>query len=132
MISSIAPIHVAKKQLGLDDDTYRAKLQVITGKSPVKDVAQAEREKVITAFRQDGLPRRSHDERQVSGVAPMTVTHWTNEYVGIPYRESAAIAPAATSGASPGSPTPSSSAFSCPTTSEPMRRYKSWQSCRPI
>lgn len=29
MTSSIAAIHVAKKSLGLDEDTYRAKLQNI-------------------------------------------------------------------------------------------------------
>lgn len=66
MTSSIAAIHVAKKQLGLDEDTYRAKLHVITGKSSVKDMTEVEREKVITAFRQDGFTpvERRQDGRQ--------------------------------------------------------------------
>ena len=55
MTSSIAAIHVAKKQLGLDDDTYRAKLANITGKSSVKDMTEAERQRVLTVFRNDGF-----------------------------------------------------------------------------
>ena len=55
MTSSIAAIHVAKKQLGLDDDTYRAKLAKITGKSSVKDMSEPERQKVLTVFRNDGF-----------------------------------------------------------------------------
>lgn len=55
MTSSIAAIHVAKKQLGLDDDTYRAKLAQITGKSSVKDMTEAERQRVLTVFRNDGF-----------------------------------------------------------------------------
>ncbi len=53
MTSSIAAIHVAKKQLGLDDDTYRAKLTNITGKASVKDMTEAERQKVLTVFRNE-------------------------------------------------------------------------------
>lgn len=55
MTSSIAAIHVAKKQLGLDDDTYRAKLANITGKSSVKDMTEPERQKVLTVLRNDGF-----------------------------------------------------------------------------
>lgn len=55
MTSSIAAIHVAKKTLGLDDDTYRTKLARITGKSSVKDMTEAERQKVLTVFRNDGF-----------------------------------------------------------------------------
>jgi hypothetical protein len=55
MTSSIAAIHVAKKQLGLDDDTYRAKLTRITGKPSVKDMTEAERQKVLTVFRNEGF-----------------------------------------------------------------------------
>lgn len=55
MTSSISAIHVAKKQLGLDDDTYRAKLARITGKSSAKDMTEAEREKVLQVFRNEGF-----------------------------------------------------------------------------
>lgn len=66
MTSSIAAIHVAKKQLGLDEDTYRAKLHVITGKSSIKDMTEEERQTVIAAFRQDGFKpvERRQDGRQ--------------------------------------------------------------------
>lgn len=55
MISSIPAIHVAKKQLGLDDDTYRAKLIKITGKSSLKDMSEAERQTVLKVFRNEGF-----------------------------------------------------------------------------
>jgi phage gp16-like protein len=55
MTSSIAAIHVAKKQLGLDDDTYRAKLTNITGKSSTAAMTEAERQKVLTVFRNEGF-----------------------------------------------------------------------------
>lgn len=59
MTSSIAAIHVAKKQLGLDEETYRAKLSNITGKSSAKDMTEAERQKVLTVFRNDGFEASS-------------------------------------------------------------------------
>lgn len=65
MSTSIAAIHVAKKQLGLDDDTYRAKLSKITGKSSVKDMTEAERQKVLTVLRNDGF--RPADAKTAKG-----------------------------------------------------------------
>lgn len=50
-----AAIHVAKKQLGLDDDTYRAKLEIITGKSSTKGMTDDERQAVLTVFRNEGF-----------------------------------------------------------------------------
>ncbi|MBW8285771.1 MAG: regulatory protein GemA [Rhizobium sp.] len=67
MTSSIAAIHVAKKQLGLDDDTYRAKLANITGKSSVKDMTEAERQKVLTVLRNDGF--RPAESKPAKGLA---------------------------------------------------------------
>ncbi|CDZ61448.1 Mu-like prophage protein Gp16 [Neorhizobium galegae bv. orientalis] len=55
MNSSIAAIHIAKKQLSLDDDTYRAKLMNITGKRSTKDMSEDERQRVITVLRNDGF-----------------------------------------------------------------------------
>ena len=55
MTSSIAAIHVAKKQLGLDEDTYRAKLTNITGKPSTKEMTEAERQKVLKVFRNEGF-----------------------------------------------------------------------------
>ncbi|MGO4196565.1 regulatory protein GemA [Rhizobium sp. YAF28] len=55
MTSSIAAMHIAKKHLGLDDDTYRAKLALITGKQSAKDMTEVERQKVLTVFRNEGF-----------------------------------------------------------------------------
>ncbi|ARQ59209.1 regulatory protein GemA [Rhizobium sophoriradicis] len=72
MSASIAAIHVAKKQLGLDDDTYRAKLAWITGKQSARDMTEAEREKVLTVFRNEGFrpasaPRRADGRQKLTG-----------------------------------------------------------------
>jgi phage gp16-like protein len=72
MSSLIAAIHVAKKQLGLDDDTYRAKLARITGKHSVKDMTEVERERVLTVFRNEGFApaptaRRANGRQQLTG-----------------------------------------------------------------
>lgn len=72
MTTSIAAIHVAKKQLGLDDDTYRAKLAKITGKASVKDMSEDERQKVLTVFRNEGFApkgaaRRPNGKTVLSG-----------------------------------------------------------------
>lgn len=55
MSTSIAAIHVAKKQLGLDEDTYRAKLQLLVNKTSTKDMTEDERQKVLQAFRKEGF-----------------------------------------------------------------------------
>ncbi|WP_455270325.1 gp16 family protein [Rhizobium herbae] len=84
MSSSIAAIHVAKKQLGLDDDTYRAKLQVITGKSSVREMTEEERQNVISAFRQDGFKtseRRQDGRQKLTGrYAPKLQALWIAAY----------------------------------------------------
>lgn len=54
---SIAAIKIAQKQLGLDDDTYRAKLKIITGKTSTLLMTEPERQKVLKAFRSDGAPK---------------------------------------------------------------------------
>lgn len=50
----LARIHLAKKQLGLDDDAYRALLQGTTGKASAKDLTTQERWKVLQAMQQLG------------------------------------------------------------------------------
>jgi phage gp16-like protein len=55
MTNSIAAIHVAKKQLGLDEDTYRAKLANITGKTSAKDMTEDQRQAVLVVFRNEGF-----------------------------------------------------------------------------
>lgn len=55
MTRSIAAIHVAKKDLGLDDDTYKAALVQVTGKSSSADMREPERQMVLEHFRQRGF-----------------------------------------------------------------------------
>lgn len=69
-MGSITAIKVAQKQLGLDDDIYRAKLQLITGKSSAKDMTEEERQAVITEFRRLGfkpIERRQNGRQKLSG-----------------------------------------------------------------
>ncbi|TCT35397.1 gp16 family protein [Martelella mediterranea] len=63
MSRSIAALHVAKKQLGLDDETYRAKLSAITGKTSAKDMSEAERQEVLTVFRNEGFQPKAVEHR---------------------------------------------------------------------
>lgn len=51
MSKTIAAIKIEQKKLGLDDDTYRAKLEILTGKSSTKDMTEAERQKVLVSLR---------------------------------------------------------------------------------
>lgn len=82
MSSSIAAIHVAKKQLGLDEDTYRAKLANITGKPSVKDMTEAERQKVLGVFRNEGFKPASKGSRKgIEGkYAPKLQALWIAGY----------------------------------------------------
>lgn len=75
MTSSTAAIHVAKKQLGLDEDTYRAKLQLITGKTSTKDMSEQERETVLQAFRKEGF-------KPASKAAPAARRKLSGPYAG--------------------------------------------------
>ncbi len=71
MTSSIAAIHVAKRDLGLDEDTYRAKLANITGKTSTRDMTEAERQRVLNVFRSEGFKpkadRRGNGRLKLSG-----------------------------------------------------------------
>ncbi|MDX1755864.1 MAG: regulatory protein GemA [Marinobacter sp.] len=50
-----AQIHIARKQLGMDEDTYRAMLANVTGKQSSKDCTVAELHKVVTHLKQLGF-----------------------------------------------------------------------------
>lgn len=70
MTASLAAIHVAKKTLGLDDDTYRAKLHLITGKTSARDLTEGERERVLAEFRRNGWrpeARRADGRQKLTG-----------------------------------------------------------------
>lgn len=48
--SAIAKVHVAKKQLGLDDGTYRAVLHRVTGRDSAADLNEVQLGNVIREF----------------------------------------------------------------------------------
>lgn len=61
--AELAAIHVAKKQLGLDDDTYRAMLFSVARVSSAADLDHAGRQAVIEHMRKRGFKRSSEAAR---------------------------------------------------------------------
>ena len=82
MSRSIAAMHVAKKQLGLDDETYRAALAQVTGKSSSAAMSEAERQKVLEHFRASGFkgaatgPRRPLEGRFAPKLQALWIAGW--------------------------------------------------------
>lgn len=56
----ISKIHVAKFQLGLDDETYRAVLKRLTGKTSSKELTDREIGRVLAYFRENGFVEKPH------------------------------------------------------------------------
>ena len=54
-MTALAMMHVAKRDLGLDDDTYRAVLVRVTGKRSSKDMTDRERQAVLDEFVRQGF-----------------------------------------------------------------------------
>lgn len=67
--SALAKIHLAKKQLGLDDDTYRAMLQAIGGVHSSADLTDQGLDKVIQHLTQCGAQFTKKPKRHI-GKAP--------------------------------------------------------------
>lgn len=63
-MSALATIHVAKKQLGLDDDTYRAVLNRVTGKTSSAEMTEPERWAVVDELRRLGFEKASSGSRR--------------------------------------------------------------------
>ncbi len=64
-LAELAKIHIAKKQLGMDDDTYRAVLLRVTGQSSAADLNAGERRRLLDCFRSLGFePRESRRQHQ--------------------------------------------------------------------
>ncbi len=57
-MDTIAVIHVAKAQLGLDEGTYRALLLRVTGKSSTKDMTERQRIAVVDELKRMGFQVR--------------------------------------------------------------------------
>lgn len=64
MASALATIHTGKKALGLDEDTYRAMLERITGKTSARDLSESERRRVIEEMRRQGFKGASKGARK--------------------------------------------------------------------
>jgi phage gp16-like protein len=64
----IAKVHIAKAQLGWDDDTYRETLARVTGKSSAKDLNIKELEAVLKAFAKSGF--KALPSRHTKGAPP--------------------------------------------------------------
>ena len=52
---ALAAMHAGKKQLGLDDDTWRVMLMRVTGKSSARDMTETERNRVVEELRAKGF-----------------------------------------------------------------------------
>ena len=63
MTGSTMAIHIAKAQLSLDDDSYRAKLFNITGKTSTKDMSERERQQVLSVFVSEGFEFNNNHRR---------------------------------------------------------------------
>lgn len=63
-MKTTAAIHVAKKQLGLDDDTYRAICIRVTGQHSSAAMTEGQRLKLIDEFRRQGFKPASKGARK--------------------------------------------------------------------
>lgn len=61
--AELAKIHIAKKQLRLDDETYRAVLLKLTGKTSSKDLNASERGTILDYFKANGWQGKTHANR---------------------------------------------------------------------
>lgn len=70
--SLITLIHIAKKDLHLDADTYHDALRTAVGKTSCRDMTLAELSRVLTAFQKRGFKVRSKPQNRA--LKPATVT----------------------------------------------------------
>ncbi|EIG1272418.1 TPA: DUF1018 domain-containing protein [Salmonella enterica subsp. enterica serovar Panama] len=68
----ISTIHVAKRELRLDEDTYKDALRTATGKISCRDMTLAELSKALAAFKKRGFKIRSKPQNRA--LKPATVT----------------------------------------------------------
>ncbi|MCI5075573.1 regulatory protein GemA [Oricola sp.] len=63
-MSNYALLHIAKRALGLDDHTYRAVIERMTGKQSAKTLTETERERVIDELKKLGFNPSSVGRRK--------------------------------------------------------------------
>ncbi|WP_031438203.1 gp16 family protein [Methylobacter tundripaludum] len=61
--SELAMIHIAKKQLGMDDDTYRAMLKQVAGVNSASELTEKTRAKVLDHLKKVGFKASKHKGR---------------------------------------------------------------------
>jgi phage gp16-like protein len=85
-MSALAAIHVAKKQLGLDDDTLRDLYERVTGKRSAKEMSEGERGRVVEELRKSGFeaagkaaskaPRKRLEGRFAKKLQALWISAW--------------------------------------------------------
>jgi len=74
-----AQIHIAKTQLGMDDDTYRAVLKSATGKTSCADMGVIDLNKALQAFKDRGFKSKPPKKKPSKTTATLTdklITQW--------------------------------------------------------
>jgi phage gp16-like protein len=69
-MSAIAAINIARKESGMDEDTYRAKLVNITGVASLRKMTEQQLQSVVEVFRKEGFqhrPKATAGRRVLSG-----------------------------------------------------------------
>jgi phage gp16-like protein len=81
-VTALAKLHIAKKQLGLDDDTWRDLLERETGKRSSKDMSDGERGRVLDVLKNHGFKPASKGSRKgIEGkYAPKLQALWIAGY----------------------------------------------------
>lgn len=76
--AEMAQIHIAKKQLALEDDAYRAILLQVTGKTSSKDLTWQERKALLDHFKKVGFKVKA----KTAGRAAPVVTKERQAMIG--------------------------------------------------
>lgn len=74
--AELAKIHVAKKQLALDDETYRALLERVTGQSSAADLTARQRDALLKEFARLGFRAPNHRQPNPAPACPTTIPGW--------------------------------------------------------
>lgn len=69
-MNSLKVIHVARKELGLDEDTYRALLCRVTGQASLRAMSEAQRESVVKEMVRLGFKVRVQGRRLPASFPP--------------------------------------------------------------
>lgn len=73
----LAQIHIAKKQLGLDDDTYRDVLDRITGQRSARGLTDRAKLDLLTEFKRMGWKGGSHRRKSGKAYVRLVFALWS-------------------------------------------------------